>query len=67
MSKTDNAELIIMRDALDLLLNRLAKVIWNLSSFAIEWKGEHSSPSLIIYALGINMVLNVYGLYRPAL
>lgn len=31
-----------MRDAMDLLLNRLAKVIWNLSSFAIKWKGEHS-------------------------
>lgn len=37
---TDNAELIIMRDALDILLNRLAKVIWNLSNFAMKWKGE---------------------------
>ena len=31
-----------MRDAMDLLLNRVAKVIWNLSSFAIKWKGENS-------------------------
>lgn len=31
-----------MRDALDLLLNRLAKVISNLSAFALKWKGEHS-------------------------
>ncbi|KAI1148548.1 L-Aspartase-like protein [Nemania diffusa] len=51
---TDNAELIIMRDALDLLLNRLAKVIRNLSSFAMEWKGEptlaytHLQPAQLI-------------------
>ncbi|KAI2609618.1 L-Aspartase-like protein [Hypoxylon fragiforme] len=37
---TDNAELIIMRDALDLLLKKLAKVISNLSAFALQWKGE---------------------------
>lgn len=54
MPKTDNAELIIMRDALDLLRNRLAKVIWNLSSFAMEWKGVHSS-------LSSNMVVNARG------
>lgn len=37
---TDNAELILMREAMDLLLNKLAKVIWNLSAFAVKWKGE---------------------------
>ena len=48
-----------MRDAMDLLLNRLAKVIWNLSSFAIKWKGEHSgflsSPAASTLALSICM------------
>ncbi|KAH8159053.1 hypothetical protein CIB48_g9194 [Xylaria polymorpha] len=28
-----------MRDALGTLLNHLAKVIWNLSNFAMKWKG----------------------------
>lgn len=37
---TDNTELILMRDALDLLTKKLAKVILNLSSFALKWKGE---------------------------
>lgn len=37
---TDNAELILIRDALDLLAKKLAKVISNLASFAIKWKGE---------------------------
>ncbi|KAK9415075.1 putative L-Aspartase-like protein [Seiridium unicorne] len=37
---TDNAELVIMRDALDLLLKKLAKVISNLSAFALQWKAE---------------------------
>ncbi|KAN0080702.1 L-Aspartase-like protein [Elaphomyces granulatus] len=37
---TDNAELILMRDAINLLLNRIAKVIWNLSSFSLKWKKE---------------------------
>lgn len=44
-----------MRDAMDLLLNRLAKVIRNLSSFAIKWKGELSgflsSPAVGTLAL----------------
>jgi adenylosuccinate lyase len=29
-----------MRDAIDLLLPKLAKVIWNLAKFAVEWKAE---------------------------
>lgn len=29
-----------MRDALDLLANKLAKVISNLSAFALKWKSE---------------------------
>ncbi|KKY30838.1 putative adenylosuccinate lyase [Diaporthe ampelina] len=37
---TDNAELILMRDALDLLTKKIAKVISNLASFAIKWKAE---------------------------
>ncbi|KAI0205090.1 L-Aspartase-like protein [Astrocystis sublimbata] len=51
---TDNAELVIMRDALDLTLNRLAKVIWNLSNFAMKWKDEptlaytHLQPAQLI-------------------
>ncbi|KAI1199938.1 L-Aspartase-like protein [Nemania serpens] len=51
---TDNAELVIMRDALDILLNRLAKVIWNLSNFALKWKQEptlaytHLQPAQLI-------------------
>ena len=35
---TDNADLIFMRDALDLILPKLAKVIHNLSQFAIKYK-----------------------------
>ncbi|PBP15382.1 adenylosuccinate lyase [Diplocarpon rosae] len=35
---TDNAELILMRDAMDLLLPKLAKVVYNLSQFALETK-----------------------------
>ncbi|KAL8869409.1 MAG: hypothetical protein Q9174_004292, partial [Haloplaca sp. 1 TL-2023] len=37
---TDNTELILMRDAMDILLPKLAKVISNLANFALEWKGE---------------------------
>jgi adenylosuccinate lyase len=29
-----------MRDAMDLLLPKLAKVIWNLAKFAVEWKAK---------------------------
>ncbi|KAL2753547.1 hypothetical protein ACRALDRAFT_1051925 [Sodiomyces alcalophilus JCM 7366] len=35
---TDNAELILMRDAMDLLLPKLAKVIHNFSQFALHTK-----------------------------
>ncbi|KAK5992862.1 Adenylosuccinate lyase [Cladobotryum mycophilum] len=37
---TDNTELILMREALDLLLSRIAKVLDNLIKFAIKWKAE---------------------------
>ncbi|KAI0151584.1 adenylosuccinate lyase [Xylariaceae sp. FL1272] len=37
---TDNTELILMRDALDLLLSRVAKVLHNLRQFAIKWQAE---------------------------
>lgn len=37
---TDNAELMLMRDAIDLLLPKLAKVISNLAKFALQWKSE---------------------------
>ncbi|EWZ29836.1 adenylosuccinate lyase [Fusarium oxysporum f. sp. radicis-lycopersici 26381] len=37
---TDNTELILMRDALDLLIPKLAKVLYNLQKFALEWKNE---------------------------
>ncbi|KAI1271082.1 adenylosuccinate lyase [Xylaria sp. FL0933] len=51
---TDNAELILMRDAMDLLLPRLAKVIANLCKLAREWKATptlaytHLQPALLI-------------------
>jgi len=35
---TDNADLIFQRDALDLLLPKLAIIIHKLSKFALEWK-----------------------------
>lgn len=35
---TDNADLIFMRDALDLILPKLAKVIHNLSQFSMKYK-----------------------------
>lgn len=37
---TDNAELILMKQGLDLLTKKLAKVISNLSAFALKWKAE---------------------------
>ncbi|KAJ4246283.1 hypothetical protein ACHAPJ_011747 [Fusarium lateritium] len=40
---TDNAELVLMRDGIDILLPKLAKVINNLAKFAMEWK---STPTL---------------------
>jgi adenylosuccinate lyase len=51
---TDNAELILMRDAMDLLLPKLAKVLSNLSNFAMQWKSEptlaytHLQPAQLI-------------------
>ncbi|KAL8813701.1 MAG: hypothetical protein Q9223_000457 [Gallowayella weberi] len=51
---TDNTELILMRDAMDLLLPKLAKVIRNLAQFAVKWKGEpclaytHLQPAQLI-------------------
>jgi adenylosuccinate lyase len=51
---TDNAELILMRDAMDLLLPKLAKVLSNLSKFALQWKSEptlaytHLQPAQLI-------------------
>ncbi|KAI0490596.1 L-Aspartase-like protein [Xylaria cf. heliscus] len=59
---TDNAELVIMRDALDILLNRLAKVIWNLSNFAMKWKEEptlaytHLQPAQLVRFLAAQWV-----------
>lgn len=43
---TDNTELILMRDALDILRNKLAKVISNLAAFANQWKCKDSAASL---------------------
>ena len=37
---TDNTELILIRDALDLLIPKTAKVLHNLQKFALEWKSE---------------------------
>ncbi|KNG44702.1 adenylosuccinate lyase [Stemphylium lycopersici] len=51
---TDNAELLLMREGLDLLLPKLAKVISNLSAFALKWKTEptlaytHLQPAQLI-------------------
>ena len=35
---TDNAELILMRDALDILLPKLAKVVDQLKKFALQYR-----------------------------
>ncbi|KAI8965077.1 adenylosuccinate lyase [Daldinia sp. FL1419] len=51
---TDNTELILMRDAIDLILPKLAKVISNLSNFAQKWREEptlgytHYQPAQMI-------------------
>ncbi|OTA80922.1 hypothetical protein M434DRAFT_401539 [Hypoxylon sp. CO27-5] len=51
---TDNTELILMRDAMDILLPKLAKVISNLSNFAQQWRDEptlgytHYQPAQMI-------------------
>ncbi|CAK7240377.1 MAG: adenylosuccinase ade13 [Sporothrix thermara] len=51
---TDNAELILMRDAMDLLIPKLAKVIHNLSQFALQTKDiptlgfTHFQPAQLI-------------------
>ncbi|OTB09613.1 hypothetical protein M426DRAFT_316161 [Hypoxylon sp. CI-4A] len=51
---TDNAELILMRNALDLILPKLGKVISNLSNFAQQWRDEptlgytHYQPAQMI-------------------
>ncbi|KAM5357529.1 hypothetical protein ACJZ2D_016177 [Fusarium nematophilum] len=46
---TDNAELILKRDALDILINKVAKVIANLRDFSLQWKGGNlfSLPTLL--------------------
>ncbi|CAD6594391.1 MAG: adenylosuccinase ade13 [Alectoria sarmentosa] len=51
---TDNTELILMRDALQIILLRLSKVMRNLSIFALKWKAEptlaytHLQPAQLI-------------------
>ena len=51
---TDNTELILMRDALQIILSRLSKVMRNLSIFALKWKAEptlaytHLQPAQLI-------------------
>ncbi|KAF2666907.1 Adenylosuccinate lyase [Microthyrium microscopicum] len=37
---TDNTELILMRDALDIVIPKIAKVLHNLQTFALQWKAE---------------------------
>ncbi|KAK7738614.1 hypothetical protein SLS62_011348 [Diatrype stigma] len=37
---TDNTELILVREAMDLICKKVAKVISNLSAFALRWKSE---------------------------
>lgn len=43
-----------MRDAMDIIIKRLAKVIYNLSKFALKWKAEptlaytHLQPAQLI-------------------
>lgn len=51
---TDNTELILMRDAINILLPKLAKLISNLAKFALQWKAEptlaytHLQPAQLI-------------------
>jgi adenylosuccinate lyase len=40
-----------MRDALDILTKKLAKVISNLANFAIKWKGESMKTINIYHSL----------------
>lgn len=35
---TDNADLVFIRDGLDMLLPKLAKVVHNLAKFALQYK-----------------------------
>ncbi|KAI8633966.1 L-Aspartase-like protein [Xylariaceae sp. FL1651] len=37
---TDNAELIMMQEALDMLTKKISKVISNLKAFSLQWKAE---------------------------
>ena len=43
---TDGADLIALRDGLDLLLPKLARVIKQLRDFALEWKDQPCIPDL---------------------
>lgn len=51
---TDNTELILMRDALQIIQSKVAKVMRNLSMFALKWKAEptlaytHLQPAQLI-------------------
>lgn len=45
-----------MRDAIDLLLPKLAKVIWNVAKFAVKWKGV---PTLAYTHLQPGMSLRI--------
>lgn len=40
----------MMRDALDMLTKRLSKVIANLKSFALQWKGTETLLLLLPYS-----------------
>ena len=60
---TDNTELILMREAMDLLLPMIAKVIDNLSKFAMEWKDlptlgyTHLQPGMSQYVAPISVLV----------
>lgn len=43
---TDGADLIALRDGLDILLPKLARVIKQLRDFALEWKDQPCIPDL---------------------
>lgn len=47
---------MLMRDAIDLLLPKLAKVIWNVAKFAVKWKGV---PTLAYTHLQPGMSLRI--------
>ena len=57
---TDNADLILMRDGLDMLLKKMATAIDKLSAFAMQWKDQ---PCFGIIAFCYMVTAGVFLIY----